>query len=161
MPTLTNVVCEEVDNSVVINAKINAVAIYKTSNGLEKLNLSYIVKYDTNKETLKRISKIISTISINSYKVKAGKDLEVSFGIGYKMLYEKSTCEKYVKSYETKQEKQQDNSAVRVYVLKENQSIFDVAKVLNVKPEVIAEQNEVDGVFESGQKVYIYSPLNM
>lgn len=161
MPKLNDIVCEEDESRVVIKANIEAVAVYKTTSGVEKLNLSYNVKYDTNKELSKKISNVISTISINSFKVKAGKDLEVSFAIGYKMLYEKSTYEKYVKSYEIKQEKQLDDAAVKVYILKEKQSIFDVAKALNVKPEIIAEQNEVDDVFESGQKVYIYSPLNV
>jgi hypothetical protein len=76
-------------------------------------------------------------------------------------LYEKISLEKYVKSFELKQEKNKDDSAVKVYILKENKSLFEVAKALNVRPEIIAQQNEVDDVFEAGQKIYIYSPLNI
>ena len=71
----------------------------------------------------------------------------------------KNKCEKYVKTVEIKSEKDEDNSAVKVYITKESQSVFDIAKALNVKPEVILEQNEVDDVFEVGQKVYVYSPI--
>ena len=160
MPRLESVEFVDGGENVVINSKISAIALYKTLNGIQKLDLVYDAKFETDKDISKAVSKIVPTISVSSFKVKAGKDLETSFSLGYKILYEKTQVEKYVKSFEMKQEKQQDDSAVRVYILKESQDLFEVAKVLNVKPEIIAEQNEVDGVLESGQKVYIYSPLN-
>lgn len=161
MPRLGAVEFVDSGENVVINSKISAVALYKTLSGIQKLDLVYDAKFETDKDISKTVSKIVPTISVSSFKVKAGKDLEISFALGYKILYEKTQVEKYVKSFEVKQEKQQDDSAVRVYILKESQDLFEVAKALNVKPEVIAEQNEVDGVLESGQKVYIYSPLNI
>ena len=39
--------------------------------------------------------------------------------------------------------------------------LFDVAKSLNVRPETITSQNEVAEIFEQGEKIYIYSPVNL
>lgn len=161
MPKFENVEFEDNGEMVLINSKISAVGLYRTSRGIEKLALSYDVKFETDKDISKLVSKVIPTIAVSSFKVKAGKDLEVSFSLGYKILYEKTSLEKYVKSFELKQEKNKDDSAVKVYILKENKSLFEVAKALNVRPEIIAQQNEVDDVFEAGQKIYIYSPLNI
>ena len=154
-------VVELVDNAenASILSKISAVGVYKTSKGLEKMDLSYDIKFDTDKEITKNMTKVIPTVSISSFKVKAGKDLEISFSIGYKMMFEKTECDKYVKSYEIKSPKELDRSAVKVYITKSNQSVFDVAKAINVRPEVILEQNEIDDVFDVEQKVYVYSPI--
>lgn len=161
MPKFEQVEFEDKGETVLINSKISAVGLYRTSKGIEKLGLSYDVKFETDKDISKEVSKIVPTIAVSAFKVKAGKDLEVSLSLGYKVLYEKTNLEKYVKNFELKHEKVQDDSAVKVYILKEDKSLFEVAKALNVRPEVIAEQNEVDDVFEAGQKIYIYSPLNI
>ena len=39
--------------------------------------------------------------------------------------------------------------------------VVNIAKALNVAPELITSQNEVSDYFEVGQKVYVYCPLNM
>ena len=45
---------------------------------------------------------------------------------------------------------------------KEGEDIFDVARALCVKPEVIESQNEVvDGKFSGGTRVFVYSPINV
>ena len=161
MPKFEAVEFEDKGETVLINSKISAVGVYRTSKGLEKLGLVYDVKFETDKEISKQVSKIVPTIAVSNFKVKAGKDLEVSFSLGYKVLYEKTKIEKYVKNFELKQEKVQDDSAIKVYILKENKTLFEVSKALNVRPEIVAGQNEVDDVFEAGQKIYIYSPLNI
>ena len=71
-----------------------------------------------------------------------------------------SLCEKFVKSFETLKEKTDADAGVKVYIVRENQTVFDVAKALNVSPELIISQNEVSDCFEAGQKVFVYCPLN-
>ena len=69
--------------------------------------------------------------------------------------------EKYVKSFERLKEKDDQDAGIKVYVVKENQSVFDISKALNVTPELVTSQNEVNDSFETGQKVYVYCPLNL
>ena len=68
---------------------------------------------------------------------------------------------RYVKAYEIVDQKNIDDAGIKVYITRNNQSVFDVAKALNVRPDVILKQNEVDDVFESGKKIYVYSPINL
>jgi hypothetical protein len=86
--------------------------------------------------------------------------LESAFKVEYKINFEKESAEKFVKSYEILKEKTDVDAGVKVYVVKENQTVFEVAKVLNVSPELIISQNEVSDCFEKGQKVFVYCPLN-
>jgi len=46
-------------------------------------------------------------------------------------------------------------------VTRKGETLFDVAKVLNVRPETITSQNDVQDIFEQGEKIYIYSPINL
>lgn len=107
------------------------------------------------------VFEIKPAISVSSFKVKAGKSLEVNFKVDYFAFTGKQISAKFIKSYEEKGAKCENFYGIKVYVSKENQTIFDVAKALNVLPETIASQNQVDDVFEKGQKIYVYSPANL
>ena len=98
---------------------------------------------------------------IVSFKVKAGKDLEVNFKLNYVAKFEKEVSQKFIKSFELKGEKENKFYGIKVYISKQGQTVFDIAKVLNVTPETISAQNQVEDVFEQGQKIYVYSPVNL
>jgi len=151
---------DDVGEKVVTYATIKAVAIYKTTDGISKLDLKYETRFEAEKDINKSVKNVVASVIVSAFKVKAGKDLETTFFVDYKYEFEKRSTEKYVKSYEIGQEKSGADSAIKVYVTKGEQTLFDVAKTLNVRPEIIADQNEVSDVFEAGQKVYVYSPLN-
>ena len=122
--------------------------------------------YDTTdeipeKENAKKLCKISASAAVSAFKVKAGKDLECAFSVEYKFEYKKEKSEKFVKSFEISKEKESCDAGVKVYVTRENQSVFEVSKALNVRPELITSQMEVSDCFEAGQKVFVYCPLNL
>ncbi len=142
-------------------AEIKAVGIYRTETSLEKIDLSYETKFETEKEISNLLKNAKASAVVSAFKVKAGKDLETAFQIEYEFEFEKSKTEKFVKSFDVVKEKINSDAGVKVYVARDHQSIFEVAKVLNVRPELIAMQNEVEDYFEAGQKVFVYCPLNL
>lgn len=150
---------EDKGEKVSVVAELKALAIYKTQNSLEKIDLCFETRFETDKDISKKLKKVDAFASVSAFKVKAGKDLESAFNVEYKFDYEKQYSEKYVKSFDNLKEKENQDAGVKVYVVKENQTIFDIAKALNVEPELITSQNEVDDCFEAGQKVYVYCPL--
>ena len=152
---------EELDNKIALNAEIHALVIYKTETSIEKLDLVYETKFETEKENAKKLCKISASAAVSAFKVKAGKDLECAFSVEYKFEYKKEKSEKFVKSFEISKEKESCDAGVKVYVTRENQSVFEVSKALNVRPELITSQMEVSDCFEAGQKVFVYCPLNL
>ena len=96
-----------------------------------------------------------------SFKVKAGKEIEVSLKIGAHSSVVNYVFERYVKAYDIVSEKESEDAGIKVYIARQNQNLFDIAKALNVSPELICSQNEVEDVFEEGQKIYVYSPINL
>lgn len=68
----------------------------------------------------------------------------------------------FVKSIEEKEEKVKSNSAIRVYVTKEGEDLFAVAKAISMKPEDILMQNPgVTENLENGTRLVVYSGLNL
>ena len=152
---------QDLEEKVVVQAEIKALALYKTQTSVEKLDLRYETRFEISKEINKKLAKVSASAFVSAFKVKAGKDLECAFSVEYKFEYEKISELKFVKTYNILEEKELSEAGVRVYVTRENQSLFDVARALNVRPELISSQMEVKDPFESGQKVFVYCPLNI
>ena len=54
-------------------------------------------------------------------------------------------------------EKKQDDCALQIYVVKPNQTVWDIAKELSVSQELILEQNEnVSLPLKAGDKLVVY-----
>ena len=109
-----------------------------------------------------QIENVVATISLNSVKLRSGKELETTFNLNVQTNIVSEQYLQYVKSIVEEGEKQTNDSAITIYVTKENESLFNVARALNVLPETITNQNEVtDGKFASGQRIFVYNPLNV
>lgn len=160
-PRVNIIEIQDLDDKAVVLAEVVALALYKTQTSIEKLDLVYETRFEMAKEMYKKLARVSANAFVSAFKVKAGKDLECAFSVEYKFDFEKVNALKFVKSYNVLEEKPQSEAGVKVYVTRENQSLFDVARALNVKPELITSQMEVNDVFESGQKVFVYCPLNI
>lgn len=144
-----------------ICAKLNAYALYKSKEGIERLDVSSDIKFEMINQSNVFVDEVVLLCEIVSAKVKAGKEIEVVFKANCHAVLACQISSVFVKSFEIADEKTDEDAGIKVYIAKQNQTVFEVAKALNVKPELIYAQNEVDDTFEAGQKVYVYSPINL
>lgn len=149
------------DGKLCIFGKLCADALVKTDSGVGKLSIESDVDFVTVSEDDFYVGEVKACVEIASFKVKAGKELEVNFKINYSVTNEADLNLCYVKNYEVGREKSENDSAIRVYVTRSGENLFDVARALNVRPELISKQNDVSDIFDSGEKIYIYSPINL
>lgn len=156
---LSNIV--EDGEKVYAEGNIVAYALYKEEEQIKKLDVVSPVKFEVIKDLGEVYDDFCAYVEISSFKVKAGKELEVAFKLDYSVSFGKNLSESFIKSFEVKDAKQKSEAGIKVYVTKQGETLFDVAKVLSVRPEMILEQNEVDDVFEQGEKIYVYSPINI
>ena len=152
--TLTN-------DKAIVDFNVSAFALYKSGENIKRLEVSHFAKFEFDKKENEELDNVRLVAEISSFKVKAGKELEVAFKVSAEVKNSTIISEKYVKSYEIKEAKTILNDGIKVYVTREGETLFDVAKVLGVRPEVIEEQNQIEGVFEEGEKIYVYSPINI
>lgn len=145
----------------IIDFEVSAFALYKSGESVKRLEVLHAAKFEFEKKQEEFVDDVRLVAEISSFKVKAGKELEVAFKVSAEVKNVTQVSEKYVKAYEIKEAKTTSNDGIKVYVTREGETLFDVAKVLSVRPEIIEEQNQIDGVFETGEKIYVYSPINI
>jgi len=160
-PKIEVVSVENFDQIATVCAKITPFAVYKKLEGFGVVEINQEIKFDIVKNENQYIDKVDLVCEILSFKVKAGKEIEVSLKIGAHSSVVNYVFERYVKAYDIVSEKESEDAGIKVYIARQNQNLFDIAKALNVSPELICSQNEVEDVFEEGQKIYVYSPINL
>lgn len=152
---------EESDTKAILTGQIISEVIYKTTDDLFSYETKLPVKLEIEKDLNEYVGDTNVSVDISSFKVKAGKFLEVLYNVNYTVHFDKLVSEKYVKSYEVLSEKNENSSGIKIYITKQGETLFEVAKSLNVRPATITSQNEVMQTFEQGEKIYIYSPVNL
>ena len=152
---------EKKTDKIIVTSEVSAFALYKTTNGTNTIEVRHETGFEIEAKEGLSIGNIDLNAKINSFKVKAGKELEVVFNLDYNVCYVSCVTSRFVKKYEEKTQKSADDYGVRVYITKKGQTLFEVAKILNIKPEIIESQNVIDGAFEQGQRIYVYSPINL
>lgn len=145
-----------------VAGKISSLVLYKSTEGeVSSYNLDVDFKTAIPTENGLELRDVLVIPAVSSFKVKAGKDLEVYFSVNITAKFETSVSGKFVKDFEEKEAKQNAFSGIKVYITSNGETLFDIARSLNVRPEVISSQNEVAESFEQGEKIYIYSPANL
>lgn len=163
-PTVDVAQCRLENHQAFFDGVVHAKLIYK-NNQLEEyesmdISCPFVFKMDT--ELVGQISAQNVTAKISSAKIRSGKEIEVVLDLAVDFVTSNDCYLEFVKSVEELDEKVLSTSAISVYITKENERLFDVAKVLNVEPETITSQNAIEhDYFEGGQRIFVYSPLNV
>ena len=100
---------------------------------------------------------IMASIGDVLVKGKRGKEIEINGKLFiYADFYGKGTdC--VIDMVEEKEEKPYDDLVLSVYIVKDGDTIWDIAKEMNVSPEIILEQNpELELPLVAGTRVVVY-----
>jgi len=136
--------------------ELNAVALTENN---EYVKIEGIIPFSVEKTD--SYEELNVSARVVSYKLR-GKEIEVTLELNIK--YKKQTIEyiPYLSSIEEKEQKQQNQSAIRVYITSDSEDLYKVAKAMNVRPETIASQNNIEGEHISqNSRLVVYSPLDI
>ena len=98
-------------------------------------------------------------VSLLAARLKYGNQIEVSASLEVSVNEVKNSYLVYVTEVNKKEEVERSEAAMQVYVVKENEDLFDVGKALGVTIDQIKAQNEnIENVI-AGQKIIIYNKL--
>ncbi len=136
------------------------VSLLAKAEGGELVTISGSVPYLINVEKNANDGLELSAM-VTNVRLRSATEVEVTAAINAsyhntKTDYVSSVCE-----IEEVEDKPQKTSAIRVYVVKENEDLFAVAKNLNMRPDAILAQNPgLDEGVEAGTRVVVYSQLS-
>ena len=95
-------------------------------------------------------------------KVRKANEIEISAGVGFCFnVFEKNEFA-YVNNIEIGEEKLIDESALTIYVVKDNETLFDIAKKLSVSMADLKDQNPaLEDELKEGFRLVVYKQKNV
>lgn len=136
-------------------------AICETENR-EKVKVQGVVPFTVEVADIGEDDKVCINTKISSCKLRGQKEIEVvlEFNINYKK--ENNVCIGYLSQIEEVGDNKETTSAIKVYVVKEKEDLFAVAKAMLVRPEVITSQNpEIENNLSEGTRIVVYNGLDI
>ena len=147
-------------NKLSIEGVANATVVYltKETNALTavQVEMPFSVEQKVDGNMASVVTLCLSDVNARS---KRGKEIEVSSNLSvYVDMYGMNTMQ-VISNITMGDEKPKDDCSLYIYIVKDNQTIWDIAKEMNVSEELILEQNpDVELPLRSGEKLVIYNP---
>jgi len=126
------------------------------------IDVPYSIKFNIGE--LKTGDEVQTQIELGdvSIKNKMGRELEILAEVCVSFNIIKENISALVTKIEVGDEKQQKDYALEIYLAKENQTLWDIAKELNVSIEDLTSQNsELTLPIANGQKIISYNKRNL
>lgn len=148
------------NNKLSIEGVANATVVYltKETNALTavQVEMPFSVEQKVDGNMASVVTLCLSDVNARS---KRGKEIEVSSNLSvYVDMYGMNTMQ-VISNITMGDEKPKDDCSLYIYIVKDNQTIWDIAKEMNVSEELILEQNpDVELPLRSGEKLVIYNP---
>ena len=90
-------------------------------------------------------------------KVRRGKDLEVVATLFVYSDFYSDKTEAVISNIDVLEEKPENECVLTIYIVKPNETIWDISKQLNINPDSLLEQNsEVELPLVGGEKLIVY-----
>lgn len=128
----------------------------------EKIKVQGVVPFNIETSEINKEDKIDIEARITASKLRGQREIEniIELCVNYKK--QASEYISYLSQIEEIGEAKENLSAIRVYVVKEDEDLFSVSKALSVRPELIVSQNpEVAESLIAGTRLVIYSKLDI
>ncbi len=152
------------EQTVSVEGLITTTLIYLDENNeyasnIVELPYKTIVAKDFECDTHLKPRVIITNIAA---RLRAGReaDINAELLIWVKGVSAKELC--LVSKLEVGEEKEQDDYAISLYIVKPNETLWEVAKALNTEENTILELNkEIKLPLKGGERVMLYKPINI
>lgn len=143
-----------------LNGFVNLSVIYNNNNENSIQSFAQVCPFTVNFNVDEEFNILDDfKIIINSFKLKAGREIQVDADIVYTLKNEKDDQISYVSNIEYAENEVNDNVAIKVYTVKEGEKVFDIAKNLGVTiSNLLAQNPDLESGIVAGEKVYVYIP---
>jgi len=146
------------EGRLVVEGVVSATVVYYTKETGSATSLTIDMPFSVEQKISATESSVVTLcISSISAKSRRGKEVEVSGDLHvYADIYnEKESV--IISSVSLGEEKAQDECSLYIYIVKPEQTVWDIAKEMNVSSDMILEQNpNIKLPLEEGQKLVIY-----
>lgn len=143
-----------------IEGVVNSTVIYYTKETNEITSVEVEMPFAVEEKVSGEMTSIVSICLENlSARSKRGKEIEVSAELNvYADMYDNKTLSA-ITGVTVGDEKPREDCSLLLYIVKPNQTLWEVAKDMNTSQELIIEQNpDIELPLRGGEKLVIYKP---
>lgn len=148
------------DGKLIIEGVASAVVVYYTKETSDLTSIQVEMPFAVEQKVDLDNSSVV-TICLNKINArsKRGKEIEVSAVLDvYSDLYALDNIN-IISDIALSNSKPQDDCALIIYIVKPNQTLWDIAKEIGVSQELILEQNsDIELPVKAGDKLVVYKP---
>lgn len=102
-------------------------------------------------------TEIYGTLCDINAKSKRGKEITIDGNLYFYVEFSGNDNQTFISNVGAGDEKPNDEYAIHVYLVKQNETVWDIAKQMGVSPELIMEQNpNMELPLKAGDKIFIY-----
>lgn len=150
------------DGRITIEGVLTANVLYRDENGINsaEAEIPYSLAYTV--EGMTEDYELYATGAVCSASARAKRDREIEIFADVCFKVEKYLeCETaFISEVVEGADKDMNKSAVSVYIAEEGETIWDAAKALSARPDVLRQQNpELSSPFKAGDKVVYYRQI--
>lgn len=139
-------------------ANVTVVYYTKETNGFTsvQVEMPFLVEQKVEGDVAGVVTLCLSDVSARS---KRGQEIEVSSNLSVFVDMYLMETQQVISNVVVGDEKPKDDCSLYIYIVKDGESIWDIAKEMNVSEDLILEQNpDVQLPLKSGEKLVIYNP---
>lgn len=148
----------------IIEGVVTASILYRDENGINSIeaNLPYSETFALTGDMAFSVEFSADGIVLDiSAKAKRDREIEVSAALSFMTEGESTVVADLISDIAEGAEKEQNKSAVSIFIAEEGEGIWEAAKALSARPDQIAQQNpELELPFKGGEKVIFYRQLS-
>lgn len=152
-------------DSVTAEGVVSAAVIYNDDNGeINSVQVELPYSIELRVENLSLNGKIKGTAVLSNIYARAKRDKEIEAIAELKFCLEifDSGCIEYISSIEEGEDKIPPKNAISVYLAEKGETMWDIAKALNMKPDEILKQNpDLKEPLENNMPVCIFRKISL
>lgn len=152
---------EVTENGAVVEGVLGADVIYRDENGFNSVRAEVPYSLDIEGEFGDGVKAVCAVESISA-KARRGGEIDVDATVGILLTSYGTVEAEYVSSVEVGEEKEQNTSALSLYIASEGDEMWDVCKALTATPEDIMKQNPaLSAPLSEGDRVIYFRSLTV
>lgn len=150
---------ERAEGGLIVEGIVNTDVVYVDENGYNSVRAEVPFSIEIGGDFNEAVRARACATAVSA-RVKRDRELEISVTLGIAVCEYKTVSLSYIKGVTVGEEKEQNTSALSLYIASEGEELWDVSKALTSTPEDILKQNpNLKTPFKEGDRIIYFRAL--
>lgn len=149
------------EGNLVVEGVASTTVLYLNKESNNTYSTMVEMPFSINEKTNNSNNKFVPIVNVSlgevSARVRRGTELDVSATLFVYADFYSVNCEAVITEIDSMEEKPEPNCVLTIYIVKPNETVWEIAKQLNINPDELLEQNpNIQLPLMGGEKMVVY-----